>query len=286
MKSKKEFKYETNCISAMGEDINEMKSKAKEITYKNMLRYVGKPFLKLQHELGYDDPLSRVSKSRKPLKMRNDWAVSYWHSIYKGIECYYLRWSGIEYIFCLVDPTPLAVPVDPIGEAPLSQDEMKAIGEPDFVTYTAAEVEIWKQMAPQIPSQEQELPVNATQFLEYGVGGPELVRRGFGQRSGLHPKEHFADMTEKYQNMVIGAHITDAHIYFPGGMVEITKLDDGSRWVKLIVHQEHEMVPEEATHFGKVVDQRFTRTDGALALAPMAIFSQAALRIMPTKETP
>jgi hypothetical protein len=85
------FRYATCCIEAKGEDITEMVDVAKDITYRAALRHMT-GLLDWARAHGYE--------SRAPgLTLKSDWAVSFHKSIYRGQPCYYLRWSGIEYIW-------------------------------------------------------------------------------------------------------------------------------------------------------------------------------------------
>jgi hypothetical protein len=88
------YKYLTDCVSANGDDIREMRDAAKSITRKTFLKDVNREQMaELERGLGYE------ADSRKGLTMANDRAVSYHRSKYKGKPCYYFVWSGIEHIF-------------------------------------------------------------------------------------------------------------------------------------------------------------------------------------------
>ncbi len=93
-KSPSKWYFETSCVNANGDDIQDMAQHATRITYNTLLRQVGKPFLEMQRELGYD-----VGGMRGGLRMEPDFNVSYHKSVYKDEPCYYFRWSGIEHIF-------------------------------------------------------------------------------------------------------------------------------------------------------------------------------------------
>jgi hypothetical protein len=90
------FVFETTCINADGNAISAMQAAAKPITYRTLLRKVGREFLALQEKLGYDVPWTR---ERVGLTMKRDWAVSYHRSTYCGKQCVYFVWSRIEHIF-------------------------------------------------------------------------------------------------------------------------------------------------------------------------------------------
>ena len=81
------YYYLTNCVCSYAKDINDMLDKEIDITYNTFFKYV---------DLHY---VERMFKYGKHLRIKNDYAVSYHRSKYKGIPCYYLKHSGIEYIF-------------------------------------------------------------------------------------------------------------------------------------------------------------------------------------------
>ena len=84
------FTFTTSCVSANGDDINEMKRSARDITRRTFLKHVDPESQKnLEAELGYD----------KNLRMANDWHVSYYKGTYRGKPCVYFVWSAIEYVF-------------------------------------------------------------------------------------------------------------------------------------------------------------------------------------------
>ena len=86
----RKYKFVTDCIHAEGEDIHDMKDKARDVSYATMLRNC-EGFGELARNLGYS----------RDFPIMKDWSVSYCKSMYRGVPCYYLRQSGIEYIFTL-----------------------------------------------------------------------------------------------------------------------------------------------------------------------------------------
>lgn len=90
----KSFHYVTSCRGAQGADINAMRDHPdqREIGYKQMLRQCA-GLLQWAREQGYD------LRNNVGLTLRDDWHVSYHRSIYRGRPCYYLVWSGIEFIW-------------------------------------------------------------------------------------------------------------------------------------------------------------------------------------------
>jgi hypothetical protein len=90
-----EYQYLECCIDSTAQHIHAMQDMAKEITFKTLQSHCNKhDMLKFQKNLGYD-----TGAERGGLRMKNDWAVSYYKSIYKGMPCYYINHSRIEYIF-------------------------------------------------------------------------------------------------------------------------------------------------------------------------------------------
>ena len=87
--------FVTSCVSAKGEDIDEMNRAARDVTYRTMLKHVGDAFIEAQEQCGYDVRNQRTHG----LFMKNDWAVSYHRSTYQGKPCFFFRWSHIEHIF-------------------------------------------------------------------------------------------------------------------------------------------------------------------------------------------
>ena len=86
----KKYKFVTDCINADAEDIHDMQDKAVQVGFRTMARNC-EGFGELIKNLGYsrDFPITK------------DWAVSYCKSQYRGVPCYYLEHSKIEYIFTL-----------------------------------------------------------------------------------------------------------------------------------------------------------------------------------------
>ncbi len=79
------YTYLTNCVSAKGEDIQDMLDEAIEVKYREFEHNIGIDVL--LEMFGNDVPLSK------------DWHVSFWRSKYMGVDCYYIDHSRIEYIF-------------------------------------------------------------------------------------------------------------------------------------------------------------------------------------------
>ena len=82
------YHFITDCISARAQDIHDMTDNAREITYATFRRYVNT--CELEEMLGYNG---------SGLKLKDDWAVSFYRSKYRRKTCVYVSWSSIEYIF-------------------------------------------------------------------------------------------------------------------------------------------------------------------------------------------
>jgi hypothetical protein len=90
------YVYLTNCVDHKnGEDINEMTDNAVEINYRTFAAHTNPESLdKVLGEVG----LAGGHKTIRG-KVMNDWHVQYFRSKFNGNRCYYLVYSGIEYIF-------------------------------------------------------------------------------------------------------------------------------------------------------------------------------------------
>ena len=90
----KDFTFLTDCIGSDANSIQDMVESARQITYATLLRHVDVADLESLFP-GYDwRPGPNAT-----LRMKNDWAVSFWRSTYQGLPCYYINWSAIEFIF-------------------------------------------------------------------------------------------------------------------------------------------------------------------------------------------
>jgi len=90
--------YETDCVSSDGPSINAMRDHPAErrVTYETMLKHCD-GLLDWAHDNNYD--LRSDAADSHGLTLKNDWAVSYHKSFFQGRRCYYLVWSGIEFIW-------------------------------------------------------------------------------------------------------------------------------------------------------------------------------------------
>ena len=85
------LQYLTNCVNSTAEHINNMVEVAREITYGTFIKHVD------WKELA--NMFSCETHYKHGLLLKNDWAVSYFKSKYRGKPCYYVCHSCIEYIF-------------------------------------------------------------------------------------------------------------------------------------------------------------------------------------------
>ncbi len=79
------YSYLTNCVSAKGADIEEMVDQA-----------VGVQYAEFENAIGADEILSMFGTD---VPLENDWAVSFWKSVYLDQKVYYVVHSAIEYVF-------------------------------------------------------------------------------------------------------------------------------------------------------------------------------------------
>lgn len=84
------MQYDRCCVDCNDcvEDLDTMIESATDITYRTMLRHC-EGLLKWAESRGYD----------RHLRLQNDWHVSFHKSTFQGQPCYFLQWSGIEYIW-------------------------------------------------------------------------------------------------------------------------------------------------------------------------------------------
>jgi hypothetical protein len=89
-----DYRYVGNCTNqSCAPHLEDMMDQAKEVSYRTLISAVGLDRVK--------ETFPNFDWSSRPrgVTMRNDYAVSYYRSIYNGSPCYYIRESGIEYIF-------------------------------------------------------------------------------------------------------------------------------------------------------------------------------------------
>lgn len=88
---KPKLQFVTSCVNSTGEAIHAMIDAARDVTFQTFCRHVS--INQLAHDFGYSVGAERG------LHLKDDFAVSFHRSVYKGQRCYYMRHSAIEYIF-------------------------------------------------------------------------------------------------------------------------------------------------------------------------------------------
>lgn len=88
------YRYETCCVNSTAQHIHAMVDRAREVTLNTLLRHVPTAIIAAVFP-------SYAWGPGKPgeLRLKDDWHVSYYRSIYRNRPCYYIRHSAIEYIF-------------------------------------------------------------------------------------------------------------------------------------------------------------------------------------------
>lgn len=99
--SARRYHYVTNCVSSDGDSIQEMQSAAETVSFSEFSRNVTE-LKEFARGLGYDS-----MSGSKGLSLANDYANTFNKSVYRGVACYYVRQSGIEYIFTLNGVCPV-----------------------------------------------------------------------------------------------------------------------------------------------------------------------------------
>lgn len=91
---RKPYRFETDCIHADGDSINEMRGpRAVEVSYDTMLRHCDLLSWAIEH--GYE----ARSNQGSGITLQHDPYVSYHRSTFEGRPCFYLVWSGIEFVW-------------------------------------------------------------------------------------------------------------------------------------------------------------------------------------------
>jgi len=92
------LRYVTCCVDcgmAAVPALNEMIERATDVSYRTLMRRVGRDVLASVPQFQNYDWRLRPHD----LTMSRDFAVSYHRSWWQGERCYYVRWSAIEFIF-------------------------------------------------------------------------------------------------------------------------------------------------------------------------------------------
>jgi len=89
------MRYLTNCVHSTAELIDAMQDVATEVTLATFQTHVGLAETKsFEIGQGYAD-----RRSKRGLKMKDDYHVKYYKSVFDGQPCFYIVHSGIEYIY-------------------------------------------------------------------------------------------------------------------------------------------------------------------------------------------
>ena len=95
-----DYVFWTSCVGSTGEDIDAMTDDdvQVEVTYAEMAAHCD--LSQFEAEMGYGPDIG--------LELKNDTMVSFWRSMYRGVPCYFLDHSRIEYIWVRRDRTHAA----------------------------------------------------------------------------------------------------------------------------------------------------------------------------------
>ena len=96
------FQYVTCCVHAQAEDLHPMIDTALEITWATFRKHV--PVSEVQDvfpSYSYKRELHNPTTGEETCEfhIKDDYAVSFHRSRFKGQRCFYIRHSAIEYIF-------------------------------------------------------------------------------------------------------------------------------------------------------------------------------------------
>ncbi len=91
----KKYHYNTCCVDSTAELINAMADIAKEVSYKTFSRNC-EGLQEWEKSAGYT-----VGHERGGLRMKDDYAVSFYKSSFDGKPCFYICHSAIEYIWIM-----------------------------------------------------------------------------------------------------------------------------------------------------------------------------------------
>lgn len=96
------YRYITNCVNSTAKAINDMVyNNSREIAWRTFRKHVS------IEDLQYLFPYYSYGGRDERLHIKDDWAVTFNKSTYKGKPCYYLVHSAIEYIFVEPEEDPL-----------------------------------------------------------------------------------------------------------------------------------------------------------------------------------
>lgn len=88
------FIYACSCVDCSdGRFITRMVDEAVDVTYETVLKHC-RGLLEWAEQKGY------FRHPQQGLTLKNDRHVTYHRSRFKGLPCYYVCWSAIEFIWC------------------------------------------------------------------------------------------------------------------------------------------------------------------------------------------
>lgn len=87
----KNFRYVTNCVNSTASAIDNMVSQERDVKWATIRKHCNLDDLKKLFAM-YD-------WNGKGLHLKDDWAVSFHKSKFKGMSCYFIQHSAIEYVF-------------------------------------------------------------------------------------------------------------------------------------------------------------------------------------------
>jgi lysophospholipase L1-like esterase len=89
------YYFETSCVNSTAKAINDMVDQSRKVSYRTFIAQVGRDTVRTVY------PFNTYAwgRNEKGLRLKDDWHVRYYKSMYKGQLCYYADQSAIEYVF-------------------------------------------------------------------------------------------------------------------------------------------------------------------------------------------
>ena len=89
------YRYCTNCVGSTAEKISPMVETSEEVSYAKFVKNVNKDdFLEFQRDAKYS-----TGREKGGLRIKDDYAVSYYRGVYDGYPAYYMDHSSIEHVY-------------------------------------------------------------------------------------------------------------------------------------------------------------------------------------------
>ena len=91
------YYYETNCVNSTASAINNMVERSMKVSYRTLMAKVGRDTVRAVY------PFNTYAwgRNEEGLRLKDDWHVRYYRSMYEDRPCYYIDHSAIEYVFVL-----------------------------------------------------------------------------------------------------------------------------------------------------------------------------------------